>query len=251
MRRWGLWIALMLSLGVNVGVLLMVVANRGAPPRLEESGPVEPLLPDELTGPAEAVLPAPLAPQPEAEPEPVSEEPVPRPETEPEPPPRPEPSPPPDPPPSSPPPEAQAAPDEPRPAAPPPSAQLGPSAEALRRAEPRLELLADRLRLRGRQRERFLEAQRRFFTEVTARRVELATLRRELRRQLTSPSPDRRRIRRLLERSGAATAELDAAFAENVLTARRILGPRQQQAYFRFLERVRTGMESQNRPGQR
>ena len=170
MRRWGLWVALMLSVGVNIGVLLMVVADRRAPLRLEEPQLVEPLLPDELADPVEVVLPE--------RPEPLSApaEPAPTPEAEPEPPPRPEASPPPGPPSPSPPSQ------EPAPRDPLPSPQRAPSAEALRRAEPKLELLADKLRLRGRQRARFLEAQRRFFTEVTARRVELATLRRELRR---------------------------------------------------------------------
>ena len=31
MKRWGLWVALMLSLGFNVGVLFMVVVDRAAP----------------------------------------------------------------------------------------------------------------------------------------------------------------------------------------------------------------------------
>ena len=256
MKRWGLWIALMLSLGVNVGVLIMVVAARGLPRRLEEPRSAEPLLPEEPAGPVDPVLPREAEPPPPAPPEtetapPREAVPEPSPPAEPSPRPKPPPAAPQEPP-SSAPPEDPAAPEGPTPHAPPaPAPQAGPSVEALRRAEPRLEVLADRLRLRGQQRERFLDAQRRFFTEVTARRVELATLRRELRRQLTSPSPDRQRMRRILERSGRATAELDAAFAQNVLTVRRILGPRQQQAYFRFLERLRDGMELRNRPGER
>ena len=256
MKRWGLWIALMLSVGVNIGVLVMVVADRRMPRRLDEPQSVEPLLPEELAGPVGPVLVE--EPAPPAGPEPVPPpERAPQPRTEPEPPPASEPSIPPAPSPSPPGEPAASAPEaerrpEPEPRGPAsPSPERGPSAEALRRAQPQLELLADRLRLRGPQRERFLEAQQRFFTEVTARRVELATVRRELRRQLTSPQPDRQLIRRLLERSGRATAELDAAFAENVLTVRRILGPRQQQAYFHFLERVRSGMDGQNRPRQR
>lgn len=150
MRRWWLWVALMLSLGVNLGVLFMIAVHRQAPQRRE--------------------APARFAPQP-----------------------------------------------------------------------PPINLLADRLRLRGRARDRFLQAQGEFFAEVTSRRMELATLRQELRRELISPTPDRGRIEEILERTGRATAELDGAFADNVLTVREILGPRQQRAYFRFLQRIRSG----------
>ena len=263
MRRWGLWIALMLSLGVNVGVLIMVVANRGGLARLEDPRVDEPLLPYDLTDalpseqlplPEEAESPAEGEVEPSAETEsqpPAAEPGLPAPVAPPAAEVEPRPAPPSAPPSQPPPPTVAPAPEGPAPQAPPTSPEGGPSAEALRRAEPKLGLLADRLRLRGQQRERFLEAQRRFFTEVTARRVELATLRHELRRQLTSPAPDRQRIRRILARSGEATAELDAAFAENVLTVRRLLGPRQQRAYFLFLERVRSGLESQDRPGRR
>jgi len=165
MKRWWLWIALMLSLGVNVGVLFMIAAHRRAPQRYEENRGVD----------------------------------------------------------------TQRR-DEPR---------LRHESERLAR-RPRLDALADRLRLRGESRERFLEAQRKLITEVTSSRVELATLRQELRLELISPAPDRQRISQILDQTGKATAALDGAFADNVLAVRRILGPRQQRAYFRFLSRLRT-----------
>lgn len=161
-RRW-LWIALMLSLGVNVGVVAMILTHRRAAQRFEQPRWTE------AGRPAE------------------------------------------------------------------------PGGRAGNARQPPLNAMADRLRLRGEARDRFLEVQGRFFAEVTNRRVELATLRQELRRELISPSPDRQRIDRIVERSGAATAALDAAFAENVLAVREILGPRQQRAYFRFLNRLRAG----------
>ncbi len=160
MKRWWLWIALMLSLGVNVGVIFMIAVHRRSPQRLEEAHRTEPARPSPVARPGQA---------------------------------------------------------------------------------PPLGTLADRLRLRGEARDRFLEAQREFFAEVTNRRLELATLRQELRRELISPTPDRQRIDRILERTAAATAALDGAFVENVLVVRRILGPRQQRAYFRFLNRLRGG----------
>ncbi len=166
MKRWWLWIALMLSLGVNVGVLFMIAAHRRAPQQLEQARRIEAGQRSEAGRPNGVGRP---------------------------------------------------------------------------RQAPPLDALADRLRLRGEARDSFLEAQGRFFAEVTNRRVELATLRQELRRELTSPSPDRRRIDRILERTGKATAALDGAFVDNVLAVRRILGPRQQRAYFRFLNRLRAG----------
>ncbi len=166
MRRWWLWVALMLSLGVNVGVLFMIAVHRRAPARVEEPGRIE----------------GPRGTQTERRD---------------------------------------------------PAARPGQT--------PPLNALADRLRLRGDERDRFLAAQSRFFAEVTSRRVELATLRQELRRELTSPSPDRQRIDRILERTGDATAALDGAFADNVLAVRGLLGPRQRRAYFRFLHRLRAG----------
>ncbi len=163
MRRWWLWVALMLSLGVNVGILGTIAAHRfGQRPQ-----------------PARQV-------------------------------------------------------DLPR------SGQLPP-----------LNTLADRLRLTGERRDRFLEVQREFFTEVTSRRIELATLRQELRRELTARQPDRGRIDRILERTGEATAALDGAFVANVLASRELLDRRQQRLYFRFLQRLRAGGEAPRHPGGR
>lgn len=165
MKRWWLLVALMLSLGVNVGVLLMIASHRRAPQQWEETRRAEAERREEARRPGDI--------KPE---------------------------------------------------------QMPP-----------LNALADRLRLRGEARDRFLEAQKEFFAEVTSRRIELATLRQELRRELTSPEPDRQRIDRILEETGRATAALDAAFVDNVLAVRGLLGPRQQRAYFRFLGRLRAG----------
>lgn len=150
MKRWWLWIALLLSLGVNVGVVGTILVHRAA-------GRAEPL---------------------------------------------------------------------PRPAA--GTAQ-----------PPQLSALADRLRLSGPARDRFLAVQHEFFSEVMARRTELATLDHELRRELTAPRPDRQRIDRILERRGRAHSAIETAFTDNVLACREILGPRQQRQFFRFLGRLR------------
>ena len=160
MKRWWLWIALMLSLGVNVGILGMIVVHR-AGQRAKPARQVETPRPGQL---------------------------------------------------------------------------------------PQLNVLADRLRLEGERRDRVLEVQRDFFTEITRRRIELATLRQELRRELVARQPDRARIDRILEQTGDATAALDGAFADNVLASRQILDRRQQRLYFRFLQRLRAGGETPRRP---
>src|SRR6185436_4560766 len=112
-RRWGLALALLLSLGVNVGILATLAVRHAAPPdrpRPEEPRPV----PSDNT-----------------------EEPL------------------------------------------------------------RVVHLADRLGLEGEQRRRFVRLQGRFFAETSRLRTEQAETFRELRRELTAPEPDRRRIEEL------------------------------------------------------
>jgi Spy/CpxP family protein refolding chaperone len=100
---------------------------------------------------------------------------------------------------------------------------------------PKLDRIADRLDLRGTQRLRFVEAQRRFLATVHRETRLLNRERMELRRTLTSPEPDRQRVEELVSSTGDRAEALDRAFAENVLFVREILDGAPEQRYIRFL----------------
>jgi hypothetical protein len=104
-----------------------------------------------------------------------------------------------------------------------------------------VERLADRLGLAGEERHRFVALQERFLLDTREQRQRLAGLRRELRRRLVERHPDERRIEELVGEMSAATSALDRALVRLVLDSRKLLGPRQQREYFRFLARLRMG----------
>lgn len=105
----------------------------------------------------------------------------------------------------------------------------------------RLERMADRLELAGEERRRFLEIQRRFFETTWKERQTIAWLRRDLRRELTAPAPDRERIDEILAELGRHYASLERAIARTVLETREILDDQQERLYLRFLRRLRPG----------
>jgi hypothetical protein len=97
--------------------------------------------------------------------------------------------------------------------------------------------LADRLDLEGVERERFLGLQRTLAETVHAGRLRIDDSRRELRRELTSPDPDRDRVETLLNGIGKEQDALDRALVENVFAARDLLEGEAEREYLRFVER--------------
>ena len=100
---------------------------------------------------------------------------------------------------------------------------------------------ADHLRLRGGEREQFVEIQRRLFETARQKSQELESLRAELRREMSTAEPDPVKIDEFLTRSGEVYQALDRAFVESILASREILTPEQQQRYFHILTRMREG----------
>lgn len=113
---------------------------------------------------------------------------------------------------------------------------------------PDMARLADHLRLRGSEREQFLDIQQRFFDTARRQRRELETLRAELRAELSASEPDWGEIEELLGRSGQLYQALDRALVESILASREILTAEQQQRYFHILSRVRGGAIRDGRP---
>jgi Spy/CpxP family protein refolding chaperone len=152
MKRWWVWVVLLLSLGINAGILATLAAQR-------------------LRGPERPPVPAP---------------------------------------------------------APAPGPDLGPA--------PSFEHLADRLRLDGEARGRFLEIQRRTFETLRAERQNLQAARIALRRELLADRPDRQRVEALLDDTGAAQSALERTLVSSLLDSRALLDAEQQQLYMRFVE---------------
>jgi len=109
--------------------------------------------------------------------------------------------------------------------------------------------LADRLGLEGEQRRRFVRLQGRFFAETSRLRTEQAETFRELRRELTAPEPDRRRIEELTRASARTHLALQQAMAGNVIATREILDPEQERLFLDIISRLRPpGLDSGPRP---
>src|SRR6185436_2915122 len=109
--------------------------------------------------------------------------------------------------------------------------------------------LADRLGLENEQRRRFVQLQSRFFAETSRLRTEQAETVRELRRELTAPAPDRRRIEELTRASARAHLALQQAMARNVLATREILDPEQERLFLDIISRLRPpGLDGGPRP---
>lgn len=210
-RRW-LVIALLLSVGVNVGILATLAVERfrgGAGPSdgaaaPAESGAGDPAAPVEGTGSATGAFP-----------------------------------------------ETGAGPGPGRRAGPfpgrggPPGA--GPFSEppegVRREIERRLDALADRLDLQGDERREFLELQRRFFRETFLQRQQVAAHQRALRLELTAPEPDRERLSEIVDDLETARRSLDRALVDSVVASRELLAPAQEREYLRFLGRLRAAGE--------
>jgi Spy/CpxP family protein refolding chaperone len=156
MSRWWLVIALLLSVGLNVGILAAIAARRAGPPPPREERP-----PQEKQNPANV--------------DPV----------------------------------------------------------------PRLGRLADRLKLEGDQRRRFLDLQWNLYQESTRQRLQMNEVHRELRRELTRPNPDRQRVEALLTESSRVHQALERALVNNILSTRELLGPEKEKEYLKIVGRLR------------
>lgn len=109
--------------------------------------------------------------------------------------------------------------------------------------------LADRLELAGEARASFLRLQRELAERVRAGRRQIDESRRDLRRELTSPAPDRARVEELLAGLNRAQDALDRAFVANVLAARELLDGPAEREYLRFVERFGAAVAGPRPPG--
>lgn len=107
--------------------------------------------------------------------------------------------------------------------------------------EPPLGRLADHLGLAGERRERFLALQRRFVDAHLEARAERDRLGAALRQELTAEEPDPARIDALIAALGETYLASERATAEVVLASRELLDDEQRRTYLRFLERLRHG----------
>jgi Spy/CpxP family protein refolding chaperone len=218
-KRWWLVLALLLSLGVNLGILGAVAAHRWA------SAPAKATEHAAEKAPERAPRPAPR-PAPEKAPEPAPEKPPEKP------------------------PEKAPEKTPERPAAPPKPAQPAPAAPLpdLGNGPQRVGRLADRLGLEGEPRRRFIALQQRFFTETVRLRTEQAEIHREIRRALVAADPDSARIDALLEESARVFLDLEKAMVTNVAATRQLLDADQEKEFLLFVARQRPAGP---RPGRR
>ena len=265
MKRWALWVLLLLSLGVNVGILAtLLVQHWRQPPAVDPAFPdwldADPTAEPEPAAPAPPAVHEPASPaRPAATPpsSPRRAEPVrPRPTEPPTPTRQPEtletvPAVPAAPEAAAPLPAApvQAAPVQAAPeAALPPSTLAEPAAP---RADRVFQNLADRLGLAGEPRDRFLAVQRGAFESMRGERQRLWVARAALRRELAAPSPDQARVDALLAEATAAQSAMEQTLVSSLLKSRAMLNPEQQRMYMRFVEeRLRPAASmSQRRAG--
>lgn len=189
--RW-LMVALLLSLGINLGLVIGSLSNRraqGAPTTTEHVTPSQ----EDTATPPEA--------PPSSEPAPSD--------------------------PSEPPPDRATTDRAPR-----------------RDPPPFLQRMADDLGLEGELRRRFLGQQMRFLAHTLEGRRRLGELQASLRREVTSESPDRQQIDRLLQESARIHYRLERTFVENLLAGREVLDEGQQRRYFEMLNRWRRARET-------
>jgi len=186
-RRWWLWIALLLSLGVNLGILLTLAAGGFGPP--PGGVPAEP----------NGIENGPRGPRGETPPRGERPRRL-----------------------------GEGPPDEPR--------LLG--------------RLADRLELRGEERDRFLDLQRRFFRRAFEARRQGTRLQAELGLELTAEQPDRQRIEELVDELVATRRQVDRALVATILETRELLDGRAEQEYLAFVRRLRErpGRQGGRRP---
>lgn len=97
--------------------------------------------------------------------------------------------------------------------------------------------LADRLELTGGERESFLRLQRELAERVHSGRRQIDESRRDLRRELTAPEPDRARVEELLAAINREQDALDRALVANIFAARQLLDGPAERDYLRFVDR--------------
>jgi hypothetical protein len=221
-KRWWTVIALLLSVGINIGLLTAVMARRATQNTEREQPPREARLEtprvSTVTAETPEVVETAETPKPPETPNPAE-----TPKTTPK--------------------AAETPRTVPAAPAPPHGAAVVPPRPPLadRSGEdplPKLRRLADHLGLEGETRLRFLEIQRRFFTDGRDRRMQIAETRRELRRELTAPQPDEARIQALLQEASRGSLALEQALARNVLETRRLLSPEQEREYLEIIRRL-------------
>lgn len=231
MRRWGPIFALLVSVGLNVGIFAMLaleklrpaevsVAQPGPPPSRPETSPRGSEPPEQVDPPTDPPSntrpqePPPRRPDPEPRSGEDSRRPV------------------------------GASPSNPPTARvePPPSGEMPPL--VVPRGGPprqRLEILADRLGVVGAARARFLEIQVRMFEETSARRFEVQRLRRAVQIEMLAELPDRSRVEQLLAQVAERQAELDRKTFAAILEARDLLPATSRRMYVEFIGRIRFG----------
>lgn len=216
--RWALWIALLLSVGVNLGVLIALRRPPQGPP---PPAPAPQEVPTAAREPEAAPAPRAEPVEPAAEPAPARP-PEPRRELG-----------------RGPVAERHLAPIEPEPERerlPPPEHEAPAGAERA----PRFDRVADELQLRADQRPAFFELQRRHFEQVRQTRAALEGVRARLAQEFLSGSADRGRVETLLAEAKGHQNELDNLLARMLLESQQILTPEQQRRFsFLVLQRLR------------
>lgn len=235
MSRRLLGMGLLLSVGVNLGILVMVFLRTeppNGPPTVGESrapGPEASRVPVEP--PPERPVIEPAVSEPAAPPANLVEPPPTERLVHWDPPPH-------DPPPVEPPPEDPAP--EPRDGPPP-----GPGRNPTRPFDQnpgvalRLDRLADELGLVGEPRERFNEIQRGFLRSAWELRGTLRNAEAEMRQELFARQPDRARLALIQERVEGARRQMEALMVDTVLRSRELLDPAQEVAYMQVIARLR------------
>ena len=227
MKRGLLWVALLLSLGFNLGVLASLLRDQPAAP--PEAPPAEAAVVSTQAPESESLpsgeTPSPAAPAAApgvgsvpATPSVGTDDTPPAPAV-------------------ADPPVAQAVTAEPEELAPeavPPRASGGVPSRQQQADQPPL---VDRLGLEGEQRLEFMRLQQELAAKVRAMQPRIERARAELYRELSSEAPDRQRIEQRVVFLGRASAELERAFADTALRSRELLDDEQEQMYLRVLSR--------------
>ncbi len=104
---------------------------------------------------------------------------------------------------------------------------------------PRLTRLADRLKLEGETRRKFIDIQWNLYQETTRLRLDLGEIHRSLRREMTLPNPDRPRVDALLADSSRTYLALEKSLVDNVFATRALLGPEKEAEYLKVVGRLR------------
>jgi hypothetical protein len=104
---------------------------------------------------------------------------------------------------------------------------------------PRLTRLANRLKLEGDQRRKFLDIQWNLYQETARLRLQLNEVHRDLRRELTHPDPDRARVEGLLNESSRIYLALEHSLVNNVFATRDLLGAEKEADYLKIVGSLR------------